>query len=119
MARFGTTDEYIASFPPETQAALESVRQTIRSAAPVTDEGISYGIPAYKLDGRYVVWFAGWKRHISVYPIPFGDEALDAELKPYLAARGTLRFPLDRPLPLALIGKVAAELVRQRQTGQR
>jgi uncharacterized protein YdhG (YjbR/CyaY superfamily) len=119
MARFDTPDDYIASFAPETRAALESVRQAIRSAAPGTEEGISYGIPAFKLGDRYVVWFAGWKRHISVYPIPSGDASLDAELAPYAAAKGTLRFRLDRPVPLGLIARIAAELVRQQQTRQR
>jgi uncharacterized protein YdhG (YjbR/CyaY superfamily) len=111
VARFETVDEYIASFPPETRTVLESVRGEIRQATTGTEEGISYGIPAYRIDGRYVIWFAGWKRHVSVYPIPHGDRALDAELAPYVAARGTLRFRLDRPLPLALIGRVAARLV--------
>jgi uncharacterized protein YdhG (YjbR/CyaY superfamily) len=117
MARFDTIDEYIASFPTETRTALESIRREIRRAAPGADEGISYGIPALRIDGRYVIWFAGWKRHISLYPIPSGDEALDAELAPYVAAKGTLRFPLDIPLPLALIGRVAGHLVRQRLVG--
>jgi uncharacterized protein YdhG (YjbR/CyaY superfamily) len=117
VARFETVDDYVASFPVGTRIALESVRREIHRAAPGSEEGISYGIPAMKRGGRYEIWFAGWKRHISVYPIPSGDETLDTELAPYVAAKGTLRFRLDRPLPLALIGRVAARLAGQRPAG--
>ena len=119
MVTFETVDDYIASFPPDVQPVLETVRRAIHDALPGTDEGISHGIPGFRMDGRYVVYFAGWKRHVSVYPIPSGDAALTAELEPHVAAKGTLRFPLAKPMPLALIGMVAAELLRQRQAGQR
>jgi uncharacterized protein YdhG (YjbR/CyaY superfamily) len=119
MARFENIDDYIASFPSDTQTALESVRQVIRRAAPGAGEGISYGIPAFRLGDRYVIWFAGWKRHISVYPIPSGDEALDAELAPHVAAKGTLRFRLDRPIPLELIARIATRLAGSRTSGHR
>jgi uncharacterized protein YdhG (YjbR/CyaY superfamily) len=117
MAKFESVDAYVASFPPETAATLEGVRSAIRRAAPAAQEGISYGIPAFARDGRFFVWFAGWKRHVSVYPIPSADAGLTADLAPYLAARGTLRFPLDRPMPLALIGRVAAALLEERRPG--
>jgi len=110
-----TVDEYIASFPPDMQAVLETVRAAIRAAAPGTEERISYGIPTFTLDGRYVVYFSGWKRHVAVYPVPGGDAVLTRELAPYRAGKGTLRFPLDRPMPLELIGRVAARLLEQRQ----
>ena len=118
-ATFETVDAYIASFPPDVQVALEAVRQAIRTAIPGTQELISYGIPAFSLDGRGVVWFAGWRRHISVYPIPAGGDDLDAEMAPYKAARGTLRFQLSRPMPFAVIEKVAARLLQQRLDGVR
>ncbi|HYN70754.1 MAG TPA: DUF1801 domain-containing protein [Candidatus Eisenbacteria bacterium] len=114
MTTFETIDAYIASFPPDVRPTLEAVRATMRDATPGTEEAISYGIPTFMLNGKQVVYLAGWKRHISVYPIPGGDPALDAELAPYKAAKGTLRFPLDRPIPLDLIGKVAAQLLRAR-----
>jgi uncharacterized protein YdhG (YjbR/CyaY superfamily) len=114
MPRFESVDDYIASFPPQVQPKLEAVRAAIRSAAPGTAETISYDIPTFTLDGRYVVYFAGWKRHISVYPIPDPDDALAREITPYVGGKGTLKFPLDRPLPLELIGKVADALVRRR-----
>jgi uncharacterized protein YdhG (YjbR/CyaY superfamily) len=115
VATYDSVDAYIAAFPPEVRGILEAVRVTIRRAIPGTEEKVSYGIPTYTLDGERVVYFAGWKRHISVYPIPGGDAAFDAELAPYKAARGTLRFPLDKPIPLGLIGRVAATLLRHKR----
>jgi uncharacterized protein YdhG (YjbR/CyaY superfamily) len=120
MARFQTVDQYIDSFPDDVRPTLEAVRRTIRKAAPTTaEEGISYGIAAVSLEGRFIVWFAGWKRYISLYPIPSGDAALNAELAPYLAGRGTLKFPLGKPIPFDLIGRVTAELVRERRSAER
>lgn len=115
MPRALTVDEYIAALPDDVRPAFEAVRRTVRRAVPApAEETISYGIPAIGLDGRLVLWFAGWKRHISLYPIPAGDATLNAELAPYAAAKGTLKFPLSRPIPLDLIGRVAAQLVRER-----
>ena len=119
MAQFGTVDEYIASFPPDVQRTLESVRAAIRAAVPGTEERISYGIPTFTLDGRYVVYFSGWKRHVSVYPIPDADTALAREIKPYQAGKGTLKFALSKPIPLDLIARVAARLLEQRRAGTR
>ena len=114
MPTFATVDEYIASFPDEIRPTLEAVRRTMRDAAPGTEEAISYGIPTLKLEGRYVAYFSGWKRHLSVYPIPSGDDALTAELAPYREGAGTLRFPYAKPIPLDLIGRVTARLLEQR-----
>jgi uncharacterized protein YdhG (YjbR/CyaY superfamily) len=114
MTKFSTVDEYVASFPPEPREILEKVRRTMRSAAPGTEETISYGIPTFTLDGRYVIYFAGWKRHISIYPIPRGDEALQRDLAPYVAAKGTLRFPLDKPIPYDLIERLTTAAIRAR-----
>jgi uncharacterized protein YdhG (YjbR/CyaY superfamily) len=118
MATPATVDEYVASFPPETRTVLEKVRRTMRSAAPGTEETISYGIPTFTLNGRYVIYFAGWKRHISIYPIPQGDEALRQDLAPYVAAKGTLRFPLDKPIPYDLIERLTAAAIRARVAKQ-
>jgi uncharacterized protein YdhG (YjbR/CyaY superfamily) len=115
VAKFETVDEYIASFPPEVQAPLQAVRETIRAVAPGTEERISYGIPTFTLDGRYVVYFSGWKEHVSVYPIPDADPALARELKPHMAGKGTLKFPLAKPMPLDLIARAAARLLEQRR----
>jgi uncharacterized protein YdhG (YjbR/CyaY superfamily) len=117
VATFATVDQYIASFPPDVQRTLEDVRGAMRAVLPGTDERISYGIPTFTFDGRYVVYFSGWKRHVSVYPIPDtrGDPAFERELKPFMAGKGTLKFALDRPIPIELIGRVAQRLLEQRK----
>jgi len=114
MARFATVDDYIASYPPDVRDILEKIRRTILVAAPGTEETISYGIPTVTLDGRYLIYFAGWKRHISLYPIPEGDGALELDLAPYKHARGTLRFPLNKPIPYELIERVVVAAMRAR-----
>ncbi|HEX7951010.1 MAG TPA: DUF1801 domain-containing protein [Candidatus Limnocylindrales bacterium] len=120
MARYRSVDEYVASLPDEVRQTLEAVRRTIREAAPpAAEEGISYGIPALRVDGRFFIWFAGWKRSVSLYPVPAHDAGLSADLAPYLAGKGTLKFPLDRPIPYVLVGRVTAELGRERLAGER
>ncbi|QCO96940.1 hypothetical protein FCN77_03380 [Arthrobacter sp. 24S4-2] len=112
---YGSIDEYIASFPAEVQGILREVRLRCHAAVPEFGETISYGIPTVTLDGKYVVYFAGWAHHISVYPVPAGDEAFQAEIAPYRSAKGTLKFPLDKPVPYGLIEKTAALLAAQRR----
>jgi uncharacterized protein YdhG (YjbR/CyaY superfamily) len=114
MGKFETVEAYLGSFPDEVRPVLEQVRTAIRAAVPGAQETISYDIPTFKLDGRAVVYFAGWKHHVSVYPIPRADEALERDLAPFRAAKGTLKFPLDRPIPYELIGRAAALLATQR-----
>ena len=114
MAKFASVDAYIASFPPEVQLKLESVRRAIHRAVPGSVEAISYDIASFRLKGRGYLGLAGWKRHISIYPIPDADEALDRELTPHKSGKGTLQFPLGKPIPLGLVGKVAALLAEQR-----
>lgn len=104
--RFRSIDEYIASFPEDVQKILEELRTTIKAAAPEAGEKISYGIPTFTLNGKYLIYFAGWKHHISIYPIPVGDDELNQEIAPYVAGKGTLKFPIDKPLPLKLITKI-------------
>jgi uncharacterized protein YdhG (YjbR/CyaY superfamily) len=99
-------DEYIETFPQDIQAILRQVRQTIKAAAPSAGETISYGIPTFTLNGKYLIYFAGWKHHISIYPIPVGDDAFNQEVAPYVSGKGTLKFPIDQPLPLKLISKI-------------
>ena len=103
---FETVDEYIGTFAPETQAVLEQLRSTIKNAAPDAREKISYQMTAYELEGKNLIYFAGWKKHISIYPIPSGTEELIQEISPYIYGKGTLRFPIDKPLPLDLIGRI-------------
>jgi len=109
--KFISVDEYIASFPEEARKVLEQVRATIRTVAPQAREKISYNMAAFELDGVNLIYFAGWKRHISLYPIPSGDEAFNTRIAPYIDGKGTLKFPLDKPLPFDLIrGIVEAKL---------
>ena len=103
---FQTIDEYIGTFPKDVQVILEKVRQTIRKAVPGSEEVISYQIPAFKLQGKYLVYFAAWKHHLSLYPVPRGDEAFKKEVVSYQTGKGTVQFPLDQPLPLGLIQKM-------------
>jgi uncharacterized protein YdhG (YjbR/CyaY superfamily) len=114
-AQFTTIDEYIASFPADVQVILTEVRRTIRGVVPDAGEMISYQIPAMTLGGKPLVYFAGWKNHISVYPLPAADADFARELAPYLAGKGTAQFPLRRPVPYDLIGRLAALLAAQRE----
>ena len=105
-------DEYIANFPPEIQEKLETVRATIRKAAPKAEEAISYMMPTFKLHGN-LVHFAAFKNHIGFYPGAGGVEAFKEELAKYEISKGTIRFPLDQRLPLLLIRKIVQFGVRQ------
>ena len=102
-SRFASMDDYIATFPEDVQNILKQVRSTIKAAAPKAEETISYEIPTFKLNGKYLIYFAGWKNHISIYPIPAGDAAFRKAVEPYVSGKGTLKFPLDKPIPYQLI----------------
>jgi len=103
---FTSIDEYIAGFPEETQRALMEIRATIKAIFPKAEERISYKMPAFKLNGEYFIHFSAWKNHIGMYPIPEGNAAFQKEIEPYRSAKSSLNFPLDKPMPLKLIGKV-------------
>ena len=107
-------DDYIASFPEDVQAVLEQVRDVIHQAVPGAGEKISYKIPAITLEGRYVVYFAGWKHHVSLYPVPAGDAAFQDEIAPFRVSTGTVHFPLDKPIPYDLIGRMAGYLATEK-----
>ena len=106
-------DQYIAGFPNETQIVLEQVRDTIRKKLPKAEETISYAIPSFKLNKAYVVYFAGYKNHIGLYPIPKGDEVFENEIAPFKKGKGTLQFPLTQPMPLDLITKVVEFRIKE------
>ena len=105
-------DEYIASFSPEVQAILQEIRLTIRKAAPDAQEAISYGMPALRLNG-VLVWFAAFKKHVGFYPPVRDDAELEKAVSTYAGAKGSLRFPLDRPIPYALIARIVKLRVKQ------
>ena len=105
---FKSVDDYLASQPAAVQAVLQRVRSAVRKALPEADEMISYQIPTYKLRGRPVIYFAGWKEHYSLYPSTAGVvTAFGQELGRYEVAKGTIRFPLTEPVPVKLIAGIA------------
>ncbi|HXQ37516.1 MAG TPA: DUF1801 domain-containing protein [Anaerolineales bacterium] len=104
--QFDSMDEYISTFPKDMQKILEELRSTIKAAAPGAQESISYNIPTFTLNGKYLIYFAGWKNHISIYPIPTGSAAFNKQVSKYVEGKGTLKFPLNKPLPLNLITKI-------------
>lgn len=107
-----TIDEYIAGFPGEVQEILAQVRQTIRAAAPDAEETIKYQIPTFTLKGN-LVHFAAYKNHIGFYPTPAGIEAFKDELSAYQGAKGSVQFPLDKPIPFDLIGRIVDYRVKE------
>lgn len=112
MQDFKTVEDYIASQPENIQPKLQQLRQLIRKAAPKAEENISYGMPAYKLHGP-LVYFGGAKTHVGFYPTPDGIEAFKKEVSIYEPSKGTIRFPLDKPLPTKLITDIVKFKVKQ------
>jgi uncharacterized protein YdhG (YjbR/CyaY superfamily) len=109
-----TVDDYIEPFPPDVRAILRRVRATIRKAAPHAEERISYRMPAYAQNG-IVVWFAGFKNHIGLYPPVKADAGLTKAMARYANEKGNLRFPLDEPIPYRLIERIVKLRVKQNQ----
>jgi uncharacterized protein YdhG (YjbR/CyaY superfamily) len=107
-------DDYISRFPKDVQVALEKVRAAISKAAPQAEEIISYQMPAFKQNGM-LVYFAGWKTHIGFYPVSSAIKAFEKELSVYDGAKGTVKFPLDKPMPLGLISKMVKFRVKENQ----
>ncbi|MFE6925215.1 iron chaperone [Nocardia sp. NPDC057663] len=108
-----SVDDYLAGQPEAERAVLQQIRETVHRVLPEAGEKISYAIPAVTLDGRAFMSFAGWKAHVSVYPVPDGDEAFERAIEPYKAGRGTLKFPLGEPIPYDLIAQVAVQLAER------
>ena len=105
-------DEYIAQFPEDVQKILQKVRKTIQKVAPDAQEKINYGIPTFTLNGN-LVHFAGFKSHIGFYPTPSGIEKFKKELSKYEGAKGSVKFPLDQPIPFDLIKKITEFRVQE------
>jgi len=105
-------DEYIAGFPKDVQEILKKLRTTIKKAEPKAEEGISYKMPTFYLKGQYLIYFAAYKKHIGLYPVPSGDAEFNQELSKYQSGKGTLQFPLDKPIPYQLIGQIVKARAR-------
>lgn len=105
MLKFDTVQAYIDSFPKETQKLLKQIRKTIKKTAPKAEEKISYGMPGYFLNGQ-LVFFAGYKNHIGFYATPTGHKEFKKELSVYKQGKGSVQFPIDKPLPLDLITRI-------------
>jgi uncharacterized protein YdhG (YjbR/CyaY superfamily) len=108
-----TIDDYIANYPENIQALLKKMRETIKKAAPDATETINYGIPTFTLAGRNLVHFGAAKKHIGFYPTPSGIEKFQKELSKYEGAKGSVQFPLDQPIPYALIAKITKFRVKE------
>jgi uncharacterized protein YdhG (YjbR/CyaY superfamily) len=100
---FQSIDEYIAACPAESQNYLREIRKLIHALVPEAKEKISYQIACFDLNGKNLIHFAGWKKHVSLYPVPAGSEAFNKAIAKYADGKGTVKFPLDKPLPVKLI----------------
>jgi len=114
-----SVDQYIAGFPAETQMLLEEIRAIIHGAAPEATESISYAIPTFDLNGKHLVHFAGYAKHIGFYPVPSAVEAFNEELAHYKSGKGSAQFPLDHPLPADLIRRIVEFRVGEITEGRR
>ncbi len=106
-------DEYIMNFPEGTRKLLLQIRETIKQSAPEAEESISYGMPVYKTNGRPLVYFAGFKNHIGFYATPSGHSMFADELSKYKQGKGSVQFPLNRPIPFDLIERIVKFRVKE------
>lgn len=113
MKTVNSVDEYIKTFPNDVQILLEKVRATIKEQAPDAIEGISYGMPAYKLNGKPLVYFAAFKNHIGFYATPTGHAKFTAELSHYKQGKGSVQFPIKQAIPFDLIKKIVVFRVNE------
>ena len=111
---FKSVDEYISSFPADVQVILRQVRETILAEVPDAGEKISYQMPTATMNGKSLMHFSAWRKHLAVYPVPPVDDQLAGEIERYRSGKGTLKFPLNQPIPYQLIGRVAEAFVASR-----
>jgi uncharacterized protein YdhG (YjbR/CyaY superfamily) len=120
MAGPTSVDDYLAALPEEQRAALEKLRTTIKATAPAATETISYQMPAFKDQGRFLVSYAAFKNHCSLFPASGAVmEALGEELKPYFSGKGTLRFTPDKPIPASLVRKIVKARLEENAAARR
>jgi len=115
-SQFKTMDEYIAQFPKNVRDVLEELRRVIRESAPEAEETISYGIPTFDLNGKHLVHFAAYKNHVGFYPTSSGIKAFKKELSLFNTSKGTVQFPLDKPIPFDLVKKIVKFRVKENES---
>lgn len=109
-----TIDQYIATLPEEAHKAMQEVRQAMQSVNPALEEGISYGIAAFKLDGKFLIYFAGYKKHIGIYPVPNDEPEFEKDFAAYkTSGKGAIQFPLNKPMPLELIKRIVKYRIKK------
>jgi uncharacterized protein YdhG (YjbR/CyaY superfamily) len=113
--KIASVDEYIQSFPKDVQVSLGKVRRTLHKIVPGAVETISYGIPCLMFNSRYLVYFAGWKKHVSLYPIPAGTPAYRKKIAKYVGGKGTLKFPLTDSIPLDIVEDTVKLLLKDKK----
>jgi uncharacterized protein YdhG (YjbR/CyaY superfamily) len=112
-----TIDAYIATFPPAVQEILEQIRETVKRVVPEAEETISYDMPTFNLNGTYLIYFAAWKKHIALYPVsPKLADWLSEDLSGYKGTKGSVHFPLNKPIPMDLIKKIVEWRLKEHQT---
>lgn len=114
MAKYASVDEYLAQLPEDRRSAMEDLRTTIRAAAPAATEAISYNMPAFRLDGRFLVSYEAFKHHISLFA--WSDEMIEElgdALRPFAVGKGTIRFAADEPIPLDLVARIVKFRIRE------
>jgi len=116
--KFRTVDEYIARSPKNVRGILQELRRVIGESAPAADETISYGIPTFDLDGRHLVHFAARRNHIGFYPTSSGIEAFKKELSSFKTSRGTVQFPLEKPIPFDLVRRIVEFRVKENKSNR-
>ena len=116
---FQSIDEYIAACPPDSQDYLQQIRKLIHTLVPDAKEKISYQMAAFERNGKNLIHFAGWKKHVSLYPVPAGSEAFERQIKPYASDKGTVKFSLDEPLPIKIIERVVKYRVTDNRQSQK
>ncbi|MCE7066738.1 iron chaperone [Dyadobacter sp. CY326] len=111
-----TIDEYIAMFPADVQQILEEIRKTVKRLAPDAEETISYDMPTFNLNGTYLIYFAAWKKHVAFYPVsPKLADWLSEDLSGYKGTKGSVHFPLNKPIPMDLVEKIVEWRLKEHQ----
>jgi uncharacterized protein YdhG (YjbR/CyaY superfamily) len=111
-----TIDDYIENLPDNARVVVEHIRQQVHAIAPGVAEKISYGMPTFSTNRRHFIHIAAWRNHVSLYPIPDGDDDFNRDIAPFVRGRGTLAFPIDEPIPYSLIGRVIRQCLSTNAT---